>query len=137
MFDASIASEQEVFDYVIGHLVSQGRQSIDKKAKGGWVPCAYRGENGAKCAVGALIPDEIYDDGMEGSPVDMLIEQFPRECVITGIIKHANLLIDLQKLHDDSRVWRDNGRFKDRVVIIAKNNNLNVPPAAFKFKVKE
>jgi len=134
MFDASIASEQEVFDYVIGHLVSQGKQSLQTE---GWEPCAYRGENGTKCAVGALIPDEVYNDGMEGNPVDGLIERFPRECLITGIIKHANLLIDLQKLHDDQSVWKDNGRFKDRVVAIAKNNNLNVPPAAFKFKVKE
>ena len=29
--------------------------------------CRYRGPNGVKCAVGFLIPDDRYDDGIENS----------------------------------------------------------------------
>lgn len=31
--------------------------------------CRYRGDNGAKCAVGILIPDERYDPRFEGGTV--------------------------------------------------------------------
>lgn len=59
MFD-----HQEVFDKVCEHLVKQGvksRRFINEDSV-----CAYRGENGLMCAVGCLIPDELYNVNFEG-----------------------------------------------------------------------
>lgn len=36
---------------------------------GGDMICRYRGDNGAKCAVGVLIPDERYEPRFEGNTV--------------------------------------------------------------------
>lgn len=47
---------QETFDLVVQHLANQ--KGIRSQNKNG--ACAYRGENGNKCAIGALIPDELY-----------------------------------------------------------------------------
>jgi len=44
MFDSSIASEQEVFDYVIGQLVRQGGRSVSASGE----DCRYRGSDGSK-----------------------------------------------------------------------------------------
>lgn len=41
-------------------LIQQGKRS----SRDG--ECAYRGEDGAKCAIGFHIPDELYDVRMEG-----------------------------------------------------------------------
>lgn len=45
---------QELFDRVVTALIRQGRPSLNDSA------CAYRGDDGAKCAVGHLISDEVY-----------------------------------------------------------------------------
>ena len=133
MFDAIIASEQEVFDYVIGHLSSQGKQSIRMEE---FEFCAYRGANGAKCAVGVLIPDEFYNDGMEGDCVDGLIENFPRECLITGIIKHKNILNSLQNMHDSLSTWQNQDSFSYEAQRIADLYNLTIPEIAYTYQPK-
>lgn len=57
---------QEIFDKVYLGMESQGwRKSTRMVAATSLHPavecCAYRGENGLKCAAGQLIPDELYD----------------------------------------------------------------------------
>lgn len=47
-------SLQELFDRVVTALILQGRPALNDGA------CAYRGEDGSKCAVGHLISDEVY-----------------------------------------------------------------------------
>ena len=56
-------TNQQIFNKVAKHLLKQGRRARDGNG------CAYRGENGTKCAVGCLIPDALYDDRLEGSSV--------------------------------------------------------------------
>ena len=133
MFDANAATAQEVFDYVIGHLVSQGKQSIQME---GGESCAYRGDNGAKCAVGVLIPDEVYNDVMEGDSVDGLIENFPRECMITGIKKHKDILNSLQNMHDSFSAWQNQDSFSRKAQHIADLYNLTVPEIAYTYQPK-
>lgn len=133
MFDANAATAQEVFDYVIGHLVSQGKQSIQMEGR---EPCAYRGDNGLKCAVGVLISDEVYNDGMEGNSVDGLIKKFPRECLITGIIKHKDILDDLQHMHDSLSTWQNQDSFSHAAQRIADLYNLTVPEIAYTYQPK-
>lgn len=50
---------QETFDKVVNGLRKQGCRSL-KNGR-----CRYRGDNGRKCAVGMVIPDEDYNPDME------------------------------------------------------------------------
>lgn len=57
-------SQQETwnaFQRVKTHLLTQMKKSI---TPGG--DCSYRDYNGLSCAIGCLIPDEIYNDKIEG-----------------------------------------------------------------------
>ena len=53
-------TRQETFDTVARALVKQGQPALNP---GGW--CSYRGVGGMRCAVGHLIPDELYSRNME------------------------------------------------------------------------
>ncbi len=55
---------QEAFTTMILHLREQARPSMQER--GTHTPlCLYRGPDGTKCAVGALIPDEAYHIRLE------------------------------------------------------------------------
>lgn len=54
-------TNQEAFDAVCEHLAQQKTQSLVLMEG----HCAYRGDNGGKCAIGALIPDSEYNTTME------------------------------------------------------------------------
>jgi len=65
--------------------------------------CAYRGLNGAKCAVGMFIPDELYDPMMDyGSQnnVDYLLSKYTELEKIMPL-EYSGLSL-LQKAHDRS-----------------------------------
>lgn len=53
-------NRQEIFDKVLEHLRKQGGLSLNEHGK-----CCYRGNHGNKCAIGVLIPDELYKSRME------------------------------------------------------------------------
>ena len=59
---------QEIFDSVLAHLRKQGDASLNASGK-----CAYRGEGGTACAVGCLIPDELYDPRIESWRVESIL----------------------------------------------------------------
>lgn len=81
---ASPLTKQQVFDRLWEHFViNKGSKSTPtpetlerlKETEFANVECAYRGVNGAKCAVGIFIPDDVYFEGMEGrSAFDLSIE---------------------------------------------------------------
>ena len=52
-------TNQSVYDKVCAHLAAQKTRSMNANG------CAYRGALGRSCAVGCLIPDEIYDPDMD------------------------------------------------------------------------
>lgn len=52
---------QGMFDRVASHLLKQNAKALSESGD-----CRYRGERGLKCAIGALIPDELYDPRIEG-----------------------------------------------------------------------
>ncbi len=101
-------SLQNIFDTVAEHLLIQSEKSI----LGG--SCAYRGEDGRRCAIGVFIPDEYYDESMEGitlgcipDNVDELAGDEVRFCQAlrnNGIDvyndKTIELLRMLQRVHD-------------------------------------
>lgn len=99
---------QEIFDTVAKHLFKQGQRATDPD---GGVMCSYRGANGTKCAVGVLIPDELYDAVMEGKTLDGLIS-----CTMVALpdwmMEHWTLLGWLQDEHDLESNWRDSVTMK-------------------------
>lgn len=53
---------QRIFDFVVARLAEQGKASTVGEQRDGSLKCVYRGDNNTKCAVGHLIPDELYQD---------------------------------------------------------------------------
>ncbi len=55
------------------HLTQQKARAVAKRSD--WTEekptfyCRYRGDNGTMCAVGCLIPNELYRESMEGYPI--------------------------------------------------------------------
>jgi len=58
---------QEIFDTVVFHLLAQQAKAEDADGS-----CLYRGADGKKCAIGCLIPDDRYNDAMEGKGLTMV-----------------------------------------------------------------
>lgn len=85
---------QDVFNIVVTHLFAQGKAARDSAGQ-----CRYRTREGLSCAVGCLIPDEVYRPEMEGAPVKKIVREFygflPKD-----IAYHENLLRALQLVHD-------------------------------------
>jgi hypothetical protein len=66
-----VKTNQEIFDTVAKHLLTQMARSVAFVPGGGFSAepveqCRYRGDNGLKCAAGILIPDALYRPVMEG-----------------------------------------------------------------------
>lgn len=103
-------TKQEIFDKVVQHLLTQGVKSMDEVH--GW--CMYRGPNGIKCAVGALITDEVYTDDIENEPAAALFSAYRRVLEESGIDPDSQeteqLLVALQDIHDREQCgqWRIN-----------------------------
>lgn len=92
-------SLQEIYDRVRDHLLSQGARSTHNDY------CFYRSPNGRKCAIGALIPDELYRRTLEFQPVGST--DLRAVLVDAGVLESTPspekllLLRALQKVHDD------------------------------------
>ena len=87
---------QQAFDTVARHLLTQGCKSIGPHG------CAYRGEGGKKCAIGALIPDDLYNRSFEGNRIFPLV----REHVEIGVLLEdvsLTMLDELQIVHDHTK----------------------------------
>ena len=112
---------QEIFDKVTTHLLTQMKQS---KSMIGGGACVYRGPDGLMCALGCLIEDSEYSQGMEMT-LSALLEQnlCPKSMMNRLGITPAGeefghktyggntyLLNQLQYVHDATKPdeWRDN-----------------------------
>lgn len=101
---------QEIFDKVVAHARAQKAQAIDEFGM-----CWYRGLNGTKCFIGALIPDELYRPEFEGQACF-------NNCVraAAGLeaydpddpFNQMKLATRLQGLHDCSPIEEWEGRFE-------------------------
>lgn len=109
-------TKQETFDRVVQHLRQQAAKAED--SNGG---CMYRTPDGKRCAVGALIPDELYRPAFEGFRIG-------GENPVTALMEHLGhslpLLRDLQRLHDngDVREW------ETELECVAKKHRLRYTP---------
>lgn len=63
------SSLQEIGSFVVQNLRKQGKKSVHPNTNpflyGSGMLCAYRGDDGCKCAAGWLIPDDKYSPSME------------------------------------------------------------------------
>lgn len=130
-------TKQEIFNTVCKHLIDQGQTS-----KGDDYYCAYRGDNGLKCAVGCLIKDECYSPTLEGSSV--LQALVVRALVCSSVVDEPDneddeddeasltpeimLLRKLQSVHDNIEpiYW------PEHLLTIARHNGLTSPNCIFK-----
>jgi hypothetical protein len=88
---------QAVVEKVLKHLWDQGRVSYDPSLNG----CAYRGEDGTKCAIGILIPDDIYSFDMEGKNFHQLCQQYDVVAALPEIKAIKQVGEVMQQLHDN------------------------------------
>lgn len=116
-------NKQDVFDVVAWQMLRQNAQSI---APGpGSTKCMYRAPDGKRCAVGWLIPDEVYQRPLEFLGVRDLAARLSETTggarFATFLFVHMPLLRDLQGMHDANppAEWAKTLR------MIAQRHNLN------------
>jgi hypothetical protein len=102
-------TQQEVFDYVARHLLTQGRRA---EANG---LCKYRTEDGLRCAAGCLIAVDEYKAEWEGGTW--------RGLSIKGAVtaKHDSLVRSLQKIHDHCHP----SRWRTELTLLAQRSDLD------------
>ena len=75
---------QEMFSKIVTHLRAQGKPSINPDMHDS---CMYRSKDGCMCAVGVLMTDEHYDDGVEtrhvGGPLE--VGPFDRPAILEDV----------------------------------------------------
>lgn len=109
--------KQTIFTKAATHLLKQQAKSTRPDGHS----CLYRSSDGLMCAVGCLIPDEMYHPLMEGSGVLGLIRNFPiiKELFDDNVVT-SDLLYGLQKIHDEYPVEH----WEEALRSLAKNNKL-------------
>lgn len=88
---------QQAFETAVRGVITQGKPAMSMI--NGHPLCRYRGDNGTKCAVGMLIPDEAYVPSMEGITVTALTARFE---ALRPLQPFANTLRAVQIAHDES-----------------------------------
>ena len=93
-------TRREIFEKARKHLLAQGRRAerVDRSE------CRYRTSSNLMCAVGCLIPDELYTEEIEGRAANKLpkdiLEHILGPHYTTGDI---DFLVRLQIIHDRRR----------------------------------
>ena len=101
---------QQALDNVVKHLLNGGVQSVARDQRTGGPACLYRGDGGAKCFIGLMIPDDLYnpdwdDPEANAATASDLCEQ--------GVIDAPSQAMEqLQKIHDVDHHWNgDRNKF--------------------------
>ena len=117
--------QQEIFDTVVRHLAKQGKPAMNAVGK-----CLYRGPDGTKCAVGFLIPDDIYVPEMDQGSLGMLlgvVELISKFKTLPDFFRiNTSLLSELQAVHDHQPqdAWNRND-LVEQLHILAERYELN------------
>lgn len=115
---------QEAFNKIYAHA-----QKKEKAREFG--SCRYRTEDGRRCFVGCLIPDDKYDDSIEGS-VPQENYKFPHNgiCHVNNSLNAIGIpytlfpyLSQLQAIHDKYDICDWNDELKK----FADTHNLTIP----------
>ena len=123
---------QSIFTRVSEHLLAQNAKAVASDG----VSCAYRGEDGLKCAVGCLITDEFYKDSLEGVSISnsdavlyAVIDSLGfsrKEIGLKGAAALRRVLYGLQQIHDGS----EPDKWPARLAELATTFGFNLPEGA-------
>lgn len=97
-----IETLQDILDYVMINMISQGWYSSGDNPKEPGSTCLYRGEDECKCSVGFLISDELYKPEIEGLDAS---EEIVIDLVQNSLSSYkdklsAEFLLHIQSIHD-------------------------------------
>lgn len=93
-----LKTDRDVFEFIKNHLLTQGERSIMEDE----ATCAYLGTDGKKCAVGALIREDIYHSSIEEKPVNHSLVRSAVTKSVPNWIINLELLGELQSIHDNA-----------------------------------
>ena len=93
---------QTIVEKVHEHFITSENPPAVSNEPNGPAQCLYRTRDGSKCAVGILIPDELYQPDMENNPASDMLTQFGDLYRHIGIGGAGDLsfLDELQSCHD-------------------------------------
>lgn len=96
-------NRQKIFNRVLEHAKTMNGPSYIIQ-DGHFPTCAYRGNDGNKCLIGAIIPDSHYCPDMEAKIVDEILTRWPEvdDCFRVRNEDDVQFLLDLQMCHDDA-----------------------------------
>lgn len=88
---------REAFEIAAAHMLAQGKRAATDDGK-----CYYRGPDGTKCAIGALIPDEVYQPkwDISWSSESAVVFLYRDEQVVPYLPTSPGLATELQSVHD-------------------------------------
>jgi hypothetical protein len=100
-------NRQQIYNQVKIHLLTQMHKSEAFTSEGDG-QCVYRHVDGYRCAMGALIPDHLYDERMDdldietNTSISAVLENFPELVEFFNVENQEdiNFLATLQQLHD-------------------------------------
>jgi hypothetical protein len=119
----SLKDRSEIFNHVVDHLRRQGKASKLTESCGDQI-CAYRGDGGAMCAVGALITDDEYQESLEGCGIHTLLKDgILPSSLHERLLPHEEMLADLQNFHDDKLSYKDGAFSKESEERLIKLRN--------------
>ena len=96
-----LKTDRDVFEFIKNHLLTQGERSLMKNE----MTCAYFGAEGKKCAVGALIREDIYHSSIEEKPVNHSLVRSAVTKSVPNWIINTEMLGELQCIHDGKSVY--------------------------------
>ena len=91
-----LKTDRDVFEFIKNHLLTQGERSVMDNE----MTCAYFGTEGKKCAVGALIREDIYHYSIEEKPVNHSLVQSAITKSVPNWKINTEMLGELQSIHD-------------------------------------
>lgn len=116
-------NKQEIFDTVARHIFTQGVPGGHTDLQNNFA-CQYRGTGGTSCAVGCLIPDDVYRSEMEGNDVEYLLDKY-YSTLPSWMQESGGLLAKLQNVHDFLPAWRSAGAMRIKLHRVAMDYNLD------------
>jgi hypothetical protein len=90
-----LKTDRDVFEFIKNHLLTQGERSLMENE----MTCAYLGAEGKKCAVGALIREDIYHSSIEEKPVNHSLVRSAVTKSVPNWIINTDMLGELQCIH--------------------------------------
>lgn len=117
-------NKQEIFTKAYIGLRDQGFERSVTVDEHGDETCAYRGDNGLKCAIGHCIPDERYKPELEGDTPNHNPKLLGKALGFSLTPEDALWLTDLQRCHDSACSGSGVQRYLRR---FAEKHGLEVP----------